>query len=44
MMATNCCICGKKLGLRKIMIKNMECLCFDCVKAAGFNPYTGWEI
>lgn len=39
-MARICCICGKKLGLRVIMIKNHEYACFDCVKAAGHNPMT----
>lgn len=39
-MGCNCCVCGTKLGLRKIMIKNMDYLCFDCVKKAGFNPMT----
>lgn len=37
-MALNWCICGSKLGLRKVMIKNKDYLCYDCVKAAGFNP------
>ncbi len=35
-----CCICGNKLGLRKVVIRNMNYLCFDCVKKAGFNPLT----
>ena len=39
-MALNCCVCGSKLGLRKVMIKNRDYLCYDCVKAAGFNPLT----
>ena len=38
-MAT-CCICGKSTGLKKVMIKDMKYLCFDCVKAAGFQPLT----
>ena len=36
----NCCVCGKKLGLRGIMLKGSVYACFDCVKASGHNPMT----
>ena len=36
----NCAICGTKLGLKKIMIKGRNYLCYDCVKAAGHHPMT----
>ena len=35
-----CDICGTKLGLKKVMIKGGNYLCFDCVKKAGHNPLT----
>ena len=35
-----CGICGVKLGLKKVMIKGGNYLCFDCVKKAGYNPLT----
>lgn len=35
-----CGICGKKVGLSKVMLKGGDYVCFDCVKAAGHNPLT----
>lgn len=36
----NCAVCGTKLGLKKVMIKDKNYLCYDCVKAAGYHPMT----
>ena len=33
-------LCGAKIGLKKVMIKGGNYLCYDCVKAAGFYPLT----
>ncbi len=35
-----CGLCGTKLGLKKVMIKGGNYLCYDCVKKAGFHPLT----
>ena len=39
-MARICCICGKDAGLKSVMIKNRNYVCYDCAKAAGHNPLT----
>lgn len=38
-MAT-CAICGQKVVFKKVLVKGFKCVCFDCVKAAGYNPFT----
>ena len=35
-----CSVCGAKLGFRKVMLKGMQYVCFECVKKAGYNPLT----
>ena len=34
-----CEICGQKVILKKVMVKGFKYVCFDCVKAAGNNPF-----
>ena len=37
-MAT-CAICGQKVVFKKVLVKGFKCVCFDCVKAAGYSPF-----
>lgn len=39
-MARICCICGENAGLKSVMIKNRNYVCYSCAKAAGHNPLT----
>lgn len=35
-----CEICGNDVSLNKVMVKGKKYVCFDCCKAAGYNPLT----
>ena len=37
-MAT-CAICGQKVILKKALVRGFKYVCYDCVKAAGYNPF-----
>ena len=37
-MAT-CAICGQKVILKKVLVRGFKYVCYDCVKAAGHNPF-----
>ena len=36
---SECAICGQKVILKKVMVRGFKYVCYDCVKAAGHNPF-----